>query len=365
MKPPVSAVTTFALHASGPKLSWQTALPQFCGCQALGSQCLCCNAMRRGGFNNPSGWYEPGAAATTAAASSSDRAAPLLQQPATRDDWNDAADSLPSGRFGAAASKAAGDAKTAAAATGADDSSAVDSSPGDSSAVRFLDEEPDGALFINQDSAWTGAADAGLASSLQAQLPDWAATSADGSGNGSGGGFGATDSTALHSNNSAAAGDGSQGGGSSAGGPAAAPLQQPAGPAAEDLAARLKAAAEADYDFSDPMTLITAAMEEADLQVCCSLHDPSLLGCSATPTAFGHAGVSQCTSRVLCCPAALGYSCFEGAGPMSCSDLRSGSLRHARLNSTQSIYALASVLSWRACHRGWLHDAAGRGRPGG
>lgn len=237
---------------------------------------MCCNAPCRGGFNNPSGWYEPGAAA----AAGSGSAAPPLQQPATQDDWNGAADSLPSGRFGAAASTAAGNSTTAAS----DYASSADGSPADdSAAVRFLDEEPDSALFINQDSAWTGASDAGLAGSLQAQLPDWGAASSGGGGNGSssGGGFGAGDSTAFEGRDLAEAGAGVRGSGNDADGPTAAPLQQPAGPAAEDLAARLRAAADADYDFSDPMALITADMEASDLQVQCCYDNPLVPACCA------------------------------------------------------------------------------------
>ena len=240
-----------------------------------------CYAMRRGGFNNPSGWYEPGAASP----GSSDRTAAPVEQPAAQDEWHDAADSLPSGRFSAADTAAgndtaAGSAEAARAAAGSDNTSTDGSS-----AVRFLDEELDGALFMNQDSTWTGAADAApLASSLQAQLPDWATgIGGKGSGDGSTGGFGASDSTASGSGALAAAGSGSQDGGGRFGAkePADAPLQQPVGAAAEDLAARLQLAAEADYDFSDPMALLTADLEEADLQARCFTTNLSVLGCTA------------------------------------------------------------------------------------
>lgn len=178
------------------------------------------------------------------------------------DEWSDAEDSLPSGRFGSG-SQAAGAAKAAGGAADADESSAV----------RFLDEEADGALFMNQAATWSDAAGAPAPdSSLQAQLPDWGAVSAVSGGNGSAGGsngygsggFGATDSPAQQG---FTAGDGLSAGGFDAGGPAAAPLQQDAGPTAEQLAQQLQAIAKAEpFDFSDPMALLTEDLEASDLQ---------------------------------------------------------------------------------------------------
>lgn len=160
-------------------------------------------------YDNPSAWYEPGAG-------SSDSWSSAPADAASPDAWTGAADSVPSGRFSAGGDGAAvGKAAAGAAAgqhTADDDAEEAD----ESSAVRFLDEESDGALFLNRDGTWHAAGGSGdgdapaAIGSLQAQLPDWGAAAA-------GSGFGASDSSG-----------GSGGGGSPA---ADVPLEQSGAPA--------------------------------------------------------------------------------------------------------------------------------------
>lgn len=108
--------------------------------------------------------------------------------------WTGAADSPGQPTGGDAAAQPAAGGAAAAAAEAADAGVAEDAD--DSSAVRFLDEELDSALFINRDDTWhepgggggDGIGDAApAADGLQTQLPNWGAA-AGGSSSGIGGG---------------------------------------------------------------------------------------------------------------------------------------------------------------------------------
>jgi hypothetical protein len=290
---------------------------------------VCSNATCRGTFNNPSGWYEPGA--TT----NSSQAAGSTKHPVV-DEWNGMADSAPAGRFGGSSSQAAG-----AASMAADDTEAAEAALDEdgSSAVQFLEEEPDGALFMNQDATWSDAVDAPApVDSLQAQLPDWGAISG-GSGNGSengSGGPGATDSPAQQSHGLGTGSDGIQGSGAGADEPAETTLEQQAGPTSEELAQQLQVAAKAEpYDFGDPMALLNEDMEDADLQARSSQQP-------AVSESHGVKQRRQSPRSPFCCAAHGPHSSCSPSGEPACI-VASRATAVCQFHSTVSMRSLPNL----------------------
>lgn len=212
-------------------------------------------AACRGSWVNPSAWYEPGAGS------------------AATSNWSAPADAAsPWGRFSSAAGGSGGTGASEGGGAAAAGQEAGDAEEADNgSAVRFLDEEADGAVFLKRDATWhdeadAAAGDAAGVSSFQAQLPDWGAPAAGGGGGGNGtlgAGFSAP-ADGAEAGPSAAAAAATAAAGGDAGSSHSAGLADPAtggGGTGADAADAADAAEPSVEDLEDALRQIAAGAE--------------------------------------------------------------------------------------------------------